>query len=65
MKEKKRQENKEKAVFLALQKDVALIRRGLRVYGMKKDGSTFLIIEGKNYEGLWQEALEALSANQS
>ena len=41
--EQERQSAKEKAILLVLQNDMALIRRGLSVYGMRKDGSTELI----------------------
>jgi len=55
-----RQTAKEEAVLLALQKDMALIRRDLKIYGMKKDGSTVLISESQDYDKLWQDALQAL-----
>ena len=58
--EKKRQSEKEKAVLLALKKDMALIRRGLEIHGMKKDGSTKRICKSKNYEELWTDALKKL-----
>lgn len=58
--EEKRQEDKEKAILLALQKDMALLRRELKVYGMKKDGSTVFISESKDYESLWTDTLKAL-----
>lgn len=51
------QEDKEKAVLLALQNNMALIRRGLEVYGMKKNGSTILISKSQNYDTLWNDAL--------
>jgi len=58
--EKERQEAKEKAVLLALQNDMALIRRDLKMYGMKKDGSTVFISESKEYDEIWHDALKAL-----
>ncbi len=58
--EKQRQSAKEKAVLLALQHDMALIRRDLKVYGMKKDGSTKFISKSREYDDLWQDALNAL-----
>ena len=61
--EKERQSAKEEAVLLALHNDMALIRRDLKIYGMKKDGSTVFISESKEYEKLWQEALQALKKN--
>jgi len=61
-KEKDRQSAKEAAVLLALQNDMALIRRDLKIYGMKKNGSTVFISESKDYDTLWQDALEALKS---
>jgi hypothetical protein len=58
--EKQRQSAKEKAVLLALQNDMALIRRDLEIYGMKKDGSTIFISVSKDYDHLWQDALKLL-----
>ena len=58
--EKEKQEVKEEAILLALQKDMALLRRDLEVYGMKKDGSLKLISKSKSYDKIWYEALEAL-----
>ena len=58
--EKDRQLAKEKAVLLALRKGMALIRRNLKVYGMKVDGSTELISESKDYDQIWYDALKAL-----
>ena len=60
-KEEQKQIDKEKAVLLALQKDMALIRRDLKVVGMKKDGSFIEISESKNYDDLWKDALNNLS----
>ncbi len=54
------QKSKEQAILLALQKDMALIRRGLEVYGMKKDGSAVFISKSDSYEKLWEDALEEL-----
>ena len=59
--EEKRQNDKEKAVLLALNKDMALIRRELEIYGMKKDGSLVFISKSESYENLWADALEALN----
>lgn len=58
--EAQRQKTKEDAVFLALQNDMALIRRGLEIWGMKKDGSTVFISKSLSYDQLWQDALNAL-----
>ena len=58
--EEERQSTKEEAVLLALQHDMALIRRDLEIYGMKKDGSTIFISKSENYDGLWEDALHAL-----
>jgi hypothetical protein len=60
MTEEQRQKDKEQAVLLALQKDMALIRKDLEIHGMKKDGSTILISSSENYDDLWKDALESL-----
>jgi hypothetical protein len=60
MTEAQRQKAKEEAVLLALQNDMALIRRELEIYGMKKDGSTEFISKSTNYDALWDDALQAL-----
>lgn len=60
MTEEQRQKAKEEAVLLALQNDLALIRRDLEVWGMKKDGSTISISKSENYDHLWEDALAAL-----
>lgn len=60
MSEKSRQNAKEQAVLLALQNDMALIRRELEIHGMKKDGSTVFISKSDSYDDLWQDALDAL-----
>ena len=60
MQEEQRQEYKEKAILIALQNDMALIRRDLEIYGMKKDSSTIFISKSKNYDDLWLDALNAL-----
>lgn len=60
MTDKKIQEDKEKAVLLALQKDMALIRRGLEIHGMKKDGSTIFISNSDNHDKMWEDALNKL-----
>ena len=58
--EKERQSAKEKAVLLALQNGMALIRRNLEIHGMKVDGSTELISRSNDYDGLWNDALNSL-----
>ena len=58
--EEQRQKEKEESILLALQKDRALIRRGLEVFGMKKDGSTILVSKSSSYGNLWNDALNAL-----
>ena len=63
MSEKKRQKDKEEAVLLALQNDMALIRDGLSIFGMKKDGSRVLLSESNGYETLWGDVLTKLRAN--
>ena len=55
-----RQDAKEHAVLLALNKDMALIRRELEIWGMKKDGSTVFISKSDDYDQLWSDALTAL-----
>lgn len=58
--EDERQKSKEQAVLLALQNDMALIRRDLEIWGMKKDGSTIFISKSQDYDFLWEDALTAL-----
>lgn len=60
MDELKRQEAKEKAVKLALIHGMALIRRDLDIYGIKKDGNTELISKSNDYDTLWANAFAAL-----
>ncbi len=60
MTEEQRQNTKEEAVLLALQNDMALIRRDLEIYGMKKDGSTIFISRSTDYDALWEDALKEL-----
>lgn len=40
---------------------MALIRRGLEVYGIKKDGSVELISKSNNHDDLWQDAFDSLN----
>ena len=58
--EEERQSTKEEAVLLALQQNMALIRRDPDVYGMKKDGSVVFISKSEHYDDLWGDALQAL-----
>ena len=60
MDEEKRQKDKEKAILIALKNNMALIRRDLEIYGMKKNGSTIFICNSKNYYTLWSDALNKL-----
>ena len=60
MNEEERQKDKEKAILIALKNNMALIRRDLKIYGMKKDGSTIFISKSKNYDNLWTNALNKL-----
>ena len=60
MNEESRQSAKEEAVLLALQHDMALIRRELEIHGMHKDGSTEPISTSSDYDDLWKNALEEL-----
>ena len=62
MNEAQRQNDKEEAVLLALQQNMALIRRDLEIHGMHKDGSTELISKSTDYESMWNDALQALKA---
>lgn len=59
-KEKERQSEKEEAVLLALRNGMALIRRELKIYGMKVNGSTEFVSESKDYNNIWFDALKAL-----
>ena len=65
MDEGNRQKNKEEAVLLALQKDIALIRKDLEIWGMKKDGTQIFISRSESYERLWQKSLLALKNHES
>lgn len=51
--------------MLALQKDIALIRKDLEIWGMKKDGTQIFISRSESYERLWQKALVALKNHES
>jgi len=62
--ENERQRAKEAAILLALKNNMALMRRGFEVWGMKKNGSTILIVKGTSYEQLWEDALNALKRHQ-
>ena len=61
--EENRQNQKEEAVLAALKMDMALIRRGLEIWGMKKDSSTIFISKSSDYDHLWEDALAALTHN--
>lgn len=63
--EEQKQKSKEEAVLLALQSDMALIRRDLEIWGIKKDGSTIFISKSADYDHLWEDALRALKENLS
>ena len=52
-----RQKDKEKAVLLALQKDMALIRQDLEIWGMKKDGTSEFLSKSKDHDMLWGDGL--------
>ena len=60
MTEERRQSAKEEAILLALQHDMALIRRDLEIHGIKKDGSTKFISKSTDYDVLWENALQAI-----
>lgn len=55
-----RQKVKEEAVLLALQNDIALIRRDLEIHGIRKDGTTEFISKSTDYDMLWEDAFHAL-----
>lgn len=57
---KERQNSKEEAVLLALRNDMALIRRDLEVWGLRKDGTSEFISKSDDYDLLWQDALASL-----
>jgi len=63
--EQQRQQVKEEAVLLALQHDMALIRRQLEIYGMKKDGTVQFLSKSLNYDTLWEDALQVLKSKYS
>ncbi len=48
-------------MLTALQRDMALIRRGLEIWSMRKDGSTEFISKSEQYDTLWEDALRALA----
>jgi len=58
--ERERKKAKEKAVLLALRVDKALIRRGLEIWAISKDGSTECISKSGEYDTLWSDALATL-----
>ena len=60
MNDKEKQKQKEEAVLIALQKDMALIRRNLEIWGMKKDGSSTFVSRSNDYNNLWKDALNSL-----
>lgn len=60
MTEEKRQKIKEEAVLLALQNDMALIRRGLEIWAMKKNGMMEFVSRSIDYDNLWVDALMGL-----
>ena len=62
MSEEQRQKSKEEAVLMALQNNMALIRRDLEIHGLRKDGSTEFVSKSIDYETLWSDALNALRA---
>src|SRR3989344_4576364 len=57
MDEQKRQSEKEEAIKEGIERGMALIRENLKIYGMKADGEKTLICEAKDYDSLWEEAL--------
>lgn len=60
MNKETRQKAKEEAILLALQNDMALIRKDLEIWGMKKDGTVEPISKSTNHDMLWKDVLDAL-----
>ncbi|MDP3974990.1 MAG: hypothetical protein Q8P88_01745 [Candidatus Jorgensenbacteria bacterium] len=60
MSEELRQKAKEEAVLLSLQSNMALIRRDLEIWGMRKGGSTLFISKSEDYDHLLENALASL-----
>lgn len=56
-----RQNAKEQAILLALQNDMALIRRDLEIWGMKKDGTAEFLSKSKDHDMLWEDVMGALA----
>ncbi|MDP3964508.1 MAG: DUF3850 domain-containing protein [bacterium] len=55
-----RQRDKEEAIRSAFQQNMALLRRGLSVVGLRKDGSEILVSQSNNFDSLWSDAKKAL-----
>ena len=58
--EKLRQTAKERAVLIALCNGMAFIRREIKIYGLRIDGSVGFISSSTDYDYLWQDAFSAL-----
>lgn len=58
MDEQKKQLVKEEAIRQGIELGMALLREGLKIYGMKVDGKKIFICEAKDYDSLWDEALK-------
>ncbi len=62
MREQERQQTKEKAILIGIQRGMALFRRSLEIYGMKADGSVVMICKSEDYDTLWDDTLKTLEA---
>jgi len=60
MNKEQRQKAKEEAILLALQNDIALIRKDLEIWGMKKDGTAEFLSKSKDHDMLWSDVLNVL-----
>ncbi len=56
----KRQQAKEKVSLLALQQGMTLFRRENAIVGLKPDGSEKIIVQAKDDQEVWEEALKVL-----
>ena len=61
MNKEQRQKAKEEAILLALQNDMALIRKDLEIWGMKKDGTAEFLSKSTDHDMLWEDVLVALN----
>ena len=52
-----KQERKEKACLLGIQRGFGLIRRGKEIYGLYPDGRSVLISRSIDIDDVWKDAL--------